>query len=82
MLGGYDKITGNSISNVLKDLTGAPCEVISTEDFEGLYKKIQIYKAKGYLMAAVKETEDMKSSEANDLGIKTNLAYQICDTWP
>lgn len=82
MYGGYDKIVGNSIANVLKDLTGAPCEVISTKDVENLYEKIEMYKAKNYLMIAVNETEDMGKSQANELGFKSNIAYQICDTWP
>jgi len=38
--GSYERIEAGFAENVLRDLTGAPCEVVSSDDPDLLWKKL------------------------------------------
>ena len=50
--GSYERIEAGFAENVLRDLTGAPCEVVQSDDPDLLWKKLMHAEQHGYLMAA------------------------------
>ena len=74
--GSYERIEAGFAENVLHDLTGAPSEVIETED-EKLFEKLQkADKSKWAMAASAGSTENAKDA-LEKLGLIGNHSYGL-----
>jgi calpain-15 len=76
--GSYERIEAGFAENVLRDLTGAPSEVVHNDD-EELFVKIKEGEKRGYLMAASAGSTNASKELLENLGLIGNHSYGILD---
>jgi calpain-15 len=76
--GSYERIEAGFAEEVLRDLTGAPCEVLNHDD-ENLWDKLQEGEKEGYLMAASAGTTEASKALLEEMGLIGNHSYGILD---
>ena len=74
--GSYFRIEAGFAENVLHDLTGAPSEVVETED-EALFEKLRIADQNKWAMAASAGSTEAAKGALEDLGLIGNHSYGL-----
>lgn len=74
----YERIEAGFAENVLRDLTGAPTEVVMSDD-EKLFEKILEAETKGYMMAASAGSTKASKELLEGLGLIGNHSYGLLD---
>eukprot|EP00347_Sterkiella_histriomuscorum_P017724 403348238 len=75
----YERIEAGFAEQVLRDLTGAPCEVVHSDDQEVLWQKLMEAETKGYLIAASAGTTNAAKELLEKLGLIGNHSYGVLD---
>lgn len=76
--GSYEKIEAGFAENVLRDLTGAPSEVVHNDD-EKLWEKLLEGEKKGFVMAASAGSTKASKELLENLGLIGNHSYGVLD---
>lgn len=74
--GSYDAIQAGFTEDVLRDLTGAPCEVVMVDD-PRLWEKLMNGNAQGYILTAASGGDEEEQDATNDLGLVGLHAYSV-----
>ena len=74
--GSYERIESGFAENVLRDLTGAPSEVIETSD-EDLWERIKSADEKNWIMAASAGSTEASVDALERLGLIGNHSYGL-----
>jgi len=72
----YERIEAGFAENVMRDLTGAPTEVIETDEDE-LWDKLNEAEAKQFIVAASAGSTPASKGNLEDLGLQGNHSYGI-----
>jgi len=78
LFGSYERIEAGFAEHVLRDLTGAPCEVVHN-DSEQLFDKLYEAEKKGYLIAASAGSTSASKELLETLGLIGNHSYGVLD---
>ena len=76
--GSYERIEAGFAENVLRDLSGAPSEVVHNDD-EQLWEKLLKSEKSGYLMAASAGSTKASKELLEKLGLIGNHSYGVLD---
>ena len=76
--GSYWGIDAGLTEDVLRDLTGGPCETVDVED-ERLWEKVHSANAKNFIMTAGSTGDDGCGDQISDVGLVSLHAYAIID---
>ncbi len=76
--GSYERIEAGFAENVLHDLTGAPTEVIETED-EKLFEKLKKADQNKWVMAASAGSTEAAKDQLEEIGLIGNHSYGLID---
>lgn len=74
--GSYERIEAGFAENVLHDLTGAPSEVVETDD-ENLFAKLKVADQSRWAMAASAGSTEAAKGALEDLGLIGNHSYGL-----
>lgn len=74
--GCFERIEAGFAENVMADLTGAPTEVIETEE-ENIFERLKEGDAKGWIMAASAGSTEASKEALEDLGLVGNHSYGL-----
>ena len=74
--GSYERIEAGFAENVLRDLTGAPTEVIETSD-ETLWDRVQVADERNWIMAASAGSTSASVDALEKLGLIGNHSYGL-----
>jgi hypothetical protein len=77
--GSYDAIQAGFTEDVLRDLTGAPCEIVQTEDGDVLWEKVLHGNEVNYIITASTGGEQDEHDTTNALGLVTLHAYSVIE---
>jgi hypothetical protein len=72
--GSYERIEAGFAENVMRDLTGAPCEVVNNDD-ETLFDKLAEAEKRNWMMAASAGSTEASKEQLDSLGLIPNHAY-------
>lgn len=76
MHGSYERIEGGFAENCLRDLTGAPCDVLSHED-EDIFSKVMEAEENMWIMAASAGTTEASKENLEKLGLVGQHSYGL-----
>eukprot|EP00347_Sterkiella_histriomuscorum_P016663 403352333 len=76
--GSYDRVEAGFAENALRDLTGAPCEVIDSDE-PNLWSKLMEAEKKGFLIAASAGKTDASKELLKNLGLVGSHSYGVLD---
>lgn len=74
--GSYERIEGGFAENCLRDLTGAPCDVLNNED-EQFFEKIIEAEENMWIMAASAGTTEASKENLEKLGLVGQHSYGL-----
>mmetsp|Transcript_19084 Transcript_19084/g.34702 ORF Transcript_19084/g.34702 Transcript_19084/m.34702 type:complete len:608 (+) Transcript_19084:2716-4539(+) len=74
--GSYDSIQAGFTEDVLRDLTGAPCETVLVDD-PRLWEKTMDGEHKGYILTAASGGEEDEQDATNEIGLVGLHAYSV-----
>jgi calpain-15 len=77
--GSYDAIQAGFTEDVLRDLTGAPCEILSTEDGDCIWEKLMHGNDVGYIITAASGGDQDEHDTTNALGLVSLHAYSVIE---
>jgi calpain-15 len=76
--GSYERIEAGFAENVLHDLTGAPTEVIETDD-QNLFEKLKNSDKNKWVMAASAGSTEASKEVLTEIGLIGNHSYGLID---